>query len=133
MAKILIIDDEIDFIFTYQTWFESEGFEVVTALDGGEGLEKAESVKPDLITLDLTMSPVSGYVAFDKLKLNPVTQNIPVIILTNVTRAGIYDEFMDKGAAAFCEKTDYSPKQLVEKIKEILGFIPLETATADKE
>lgn len=120
MKKILIIDDDDDFVFTYQSYYETEGFGVISASDGTVGIKLAEEQKPDLITLDLIMSPMDGFIAFDKLKNNPITREIPIIVVTNVTRVGIYDEFMDKGAAAFCEKTDYSPKQLVEKINEVL-------------
>jgi len=120
MAKILIIDDDADFVFIHQAQYEAEGFEVISVPDGAAGIKMAEEEKPDLITLDLMMETMDGFTAFDKLKLNPATADIPVVILTNVTRVGIYDEFMDKGATAFCEKSDYSPKQLVEKIKEIL-------------
>jgi len=120
MAKILIIDDDADFVFTHQVQYEAEGFEVLSATDGATGIKLAEKEKPDLITLDLMMEPMDGFETFDKLKLNPATADIPVVILTNVTRVGIYDEFMDKGATAFCEKSDYSPKQLADKIKEIL-------------
>jgi DNA-binding response OmpR family regulator len=120
MAKILIIDDDADLVFTYQTRYEADGFEVLTASDGEEGLRVAQEHKPDLITLDLIMSPMDGFTAFEKLKSNQITKDIPIIILTNITRVGIYDEFMDKGAAGFCEKSDYSPKELSDKIKEIL-------------
>jgi DNA-binding response OmpR family regulator len=120
MAKILLIDDEPDLLFLYTKALEVEGFSTLTATTAGEGLAKAANDKPDLIILDLMMKPTDGFAVFKELKKNPLTTDIPVIILTNLTQHGLYDDMLNQGAEAFLEKTDYAPRDIAEKIRTIL-------------
>ena len=82
--KILVIDDEPDFVTFIQMFLEDNGFEVITATDGTAGLEKARIEKPDLITLDITMPGKSGVQVFRDLRSDPETGGIPVFIVTGV-------------------------------------------------
>lgn len=120
MAKILLIDDEPDLLFLYSKALEAEGFSTIIETLAENGLAKAESEQPDLIILDLVMKPTDGFMVFDQLKKNSATKDIPVVILTNLTRQGLYDEMLDKGAVAFWEKTDYSPRDIAEQVKSLL-------------
>ncbi|MFH1836514.1 MAG: response regulator [Candidatus Omnitrophota bacterium] len=80
--KILIIDDEPNIIMMIRSRLKSVNYEVISALNGEEGLRKAREEKPDLILLDVTMPGISGFEVLAKLKLNPETKSIPIIMLT---------------------------------------------------
>ena len=82
MAKILIVDDEATFIKLAQIRLESSGYEVITAKDGEEGLEKAKSEKPDLIMLDVVMPEMDGYQVCRLLKKDAQYNKIPIILFT---------------------------------------------------
>ena len=82
--KILVIDDEPDFVAFLQTLLEDNDFEVITATSGAAGLEKARSEKPDLITLDVTMPGKSGVQVYRDIRLDPDISHIPICIITGV-------------------------------------------------
>jgi len=80
---VLVVDDSLTALTLVQAVFESEHYEVVTASDGMEGLEKVRQRLPDLIVTDSIMPGVDGFAFLRKLKENPVTRRIPVIMLTS--------------------------------------------------
>lgn len=84
MAKILIVDDDNDIITYLGTLLRDNGFDVIEALNGKEGFEKALAEKPDLICLDISMPEESGVKAYRNLTENEVTKKIPVFIVTGV-------------------------------------------------
>lgn len=83
--KILIIDDEEDVLTYLSAFFVDNDYYVISAPDGKEGIKKALSEKPDVITLDISMPEESGVKALRELQNNENTKNIPVIIITGVT------------------------------------------------
>lgn len=91
--SILVIDDEPDFVVYASAVFEDHGATVQSAFDGAAGLKIAESMKPDLITLDLSMPGMSGQEFFEKLRTHSALRNIPVCIITGQPelRKLIYD------------------------------------------
>ena len=82
--KILLIDDEEDVLIYLSTFFKDNGFNVIEAHNGKEGVEKAIKEKPDVITLDVSMPEESGVKALRELQESAVTKNTPVIIVTGV-------------------------------------------------
>ncbi len=82
--KILVVDDEPDFVTFLQTLLEDNDFEVITATSGAAGLEKARSEKPDLITLDVTMPGKSGVQVYRDIRSDPDISHIPICIVTGV-------------------------------------------------
>ena len=80
--KILIIDDEPDFVETLTLMLQARNYDVVTALDGTEGLSKVRTEHPDLTILDIMMPGMSGYEVCQKLKTSNDTKSMPVIMLT---------------------------------------------------
>lgn len=94
MAKrVLIVEDEEAVRDLERFILEAEGYEVVEARDGLEGLTKAEFKRPDLILLDLMMPDVSGGRMFDEIKEHPVTKGIPIVVVTGKPDAHqIFDE-----------------------------------------
>jgi CheY-like chemotaxis protein len=86
--KILIIDDDPDFIEATSTLLEANGYEVMSAPDGDNGFKKAKSEKPDLMLLDVMMTYDSeGFDLAIKLRDEPQTKQIPVIMITGIRRA----------------------------------------------
>jgi two-component system alkaline phosphatase synthesis response regulator PhoP len=83
--KILLVDDDPDFVGAIRSMLEVNDFEVAVAYDGREGLEKAGQFNPDLIILDMMMPVMGGREACKKLKTDPTTNKIPVILLTAIS------------------------------------------------
>ncbi|HTP12410.1 MAG TPA: response regulator [Bacteroidota bacterium] len=84
MRKVLIIDDEESLRFIAKTALGAEGFEVFEASNGLEGLELARGRRPDLILCDVKMDGMDGYATLEKIRQDPVTNSIPVILMTGV-------------------------------------------------
>src|SRR4030042_6155863 len=82
-AKILLIDDDPDFVEATKVVLESQPYEVITALSGKEGLEKVREQKPDLILLDIIMPGVDGFQVCQQLKKDRQLAKIPVIMITS--------------------------------------------------
>ena len=81
-AKVLLIDDDVDFIEATKIVLESKPYDVVIAHEGAEGLRKAKEENPDLIILDVIMPVKNGFTAAEELKKDPELSKIPVIMLT---------------------------------------------------
>lgn len=81
-GRILVVDDNRSLVRVYERLLQKEGYEVITAFDGLEGLQKARMGKPDLIILDIIMPIMDGYETCRRLAGNPDTSAIPVLILT---------------------------------------------------
>lgn len=121
MPKILIVEDDPLISRMYQKMFTFEKFEVATAKNGQEGVEKATQQKPDAILLDVMMPELNGLEVLEKLKSQPETKNIPVIMLTNMSDAGDAEAFLEKGAVKYIVKSDYTPKQVADMVAEVLS------------
>lgn len=121
MTKILIVEDDPLMSRMYQKIFKFEGFEVDFAGDGEEGLEKVRTAKPTLILLDIMMPKMNGLQVLDKLKLDPETKGIPVIMLTNLAGTADAEAALTKGAVKYIIKSENEPKQVVNMVKEILA------------
>ena len=86
--KILVLDDEPNVVTYLETLLRDNGYDTVSAGNGREGMEKARSEKPDLITLDISMPEESGVRFYRELKKDPDLAGIPVVIVTAVTGYG---------------------------------------------
>lgn len=85
-AKILLVDDDIDFVESTKTILESKPYEVIVAYEGNEALQKARTENPDLILLDIIMPVKDGFTAAEQLKNDPQLSKIPVIMLTSFSQ-----------------------------------------------
>ena len=121
MAKILIVEDDPLMSRMYQKIFTFEGHEVVLAYNGEEGLERAVKDKPTIILLDVMMPKMNGLQLLEKLKMDPVTKTIPVVMLTNLAGQQDAETAIAKGAVKYIIKSEYEPKQIVNMVKEILA------------
>lgn len=82
-AKILLVDDDPDFVEATKVVLESRPYEVITAFSGEEGLQKAREEKPDLVLLDIIMPDIDGFQVCQQLKKDPQLSQIPVIMITS--------------------------------------------------
>ena len=118
-GKILVVDDEVNITQILEFSIGAEGYEVVTAANGEEAIEKARREQPDLIILDVMMPRIDGYEACRILKTNPLTKSIPVVLLTAKGRD------IDKRLGYEVGATDYiikpfSPNKLIDRIHQLL-------------
>jgi len=120
MKKILFIEDERALQKTFGEILKKEGFEMISAFDGEEGLKKAKEENPDLILLDLILPKIEGIEVLKKLKEDEKTKEIPVIILTNVEELEKVEKAMELGAKAYLVKGEYSLDEVIEKIKKFV-------------
>ncbi len=118
MSKVLLIEDDSLMVKMYNMKFTHDGFDVDVALDGEEGLQKAKN-NPNIIVLDIMLPKMSGTEVLEKLKADDQTKNIPVIVLTNLN-ANEEDvtKCSDLGAKEVLMKTDVTPQEVVDKIRE---------------
>lgn len=118
--KILIVDDDEALSVIFSTTFKKNGFDTVLAANGRTGIDKAKVEKVDLILLDQILPDISGNEVLKILKLDPTTQNIPVIILSNFSQEELVREAINSGAKDYVFKYQVEPIDLVNKVKTTL-------------
>jgi CheY-like chemotaxis protein len=106
-SRILIIDDEKDFLDSLKLGFESEGYEIVTAQDGEEGLAKAKDIRPDLIICDIRMPKKDGFMVLKEIRQDVILRRIPFIMLT------VIDDF-ERLKDAYQDEADFYVTKPVE-------------------
>ena len=127
-GRILVVDDEIYIVHILDFSLGMEGYEVITALDGEQALEKLKTDKPDLIVLDIMMPKLDGYEVCKAIKSSPETRHIPVILLSAKGRNVDQKLGFDVGADDYITKP-FSPRKLVERINQLLGQTVTERPT----
>ena len=118
--KITVVEDDVAIIQMYRMKFEDEGYEVTTAGNGQAGLKLVEDFQPDIILLDLMMPIMGGAEMLQKLRKQPWGKNTKVIVLTNMGESEVSPEIRKLGVADFIVKADMTPKQVADRIKEVL-------------
>ena len=110
MKRILVVDDEPDFVEMIKMRLEANAYEVVTASDGEEGIKLAEAEHPNLILLDVMMPGMDGFAVLRKLRNTPSTQDITIVMLTAKRESKSIMSACDRGAADYlikpCESED---------------------------
>jgi len=118
--KILVVEDNVYNRDLIQRFLEPEGFEVVVATDGPDGLARAVADKPDLVLMDMSLPVVDGWEATRRLKADPATARIPVIALTAHAMLGDREKALEAG----CDDYDTKPidiERLLSKIRALLS------------
>ncbi len=145
--KVIVIDDDLNTVKFLSAALEENGYEAFGAYNGKEGLEKIESINPDLILLDVMMPKKTGFVLFKQLRRDDRFKNLPVIMLTGVaevledldsdsedTHERPYDQLREKMRKAIQEMKEegdvkpdmfidkpIDPEFVISKVKEIIG------------
>jgi two-component system, OmpR family, alkaline phosphatase synthesis response regulator PhoP len=116
--NVLVCDDERHIVRLIQVNLERQGYQVVTAFDGKEGLEKVRSEKPDLCVLDVMMPYMDGFEVLKNIRKDPETENLPVIMLTAKAQDKDVFEGYHYGADMYLTKP-FNPMELVTFVKRI--------------
>lgn len=121
MAKrILIVDDEVQFVEMVKMRLEAAGYETLSAYDGHDGLNKAKKDRPDLMILDLMLPKMNGHKVCGLLKNDTRYSGIPIIMFTASAQGEDIMLSEDLGAEEYVTKP-FDPKILLAKVKELLG------------
>lgn len=118
-AKILAVDDEKHIVRLVQINLQKEGYDVITASNGKEALERIAAEKPDLVIMDVMMPQMDGFEALKTLKSQPETVNLPVIMLTAKAQDADVFEGWKSGADLYLTKP-FNPSELMSFVKRIL-------------
>jgi DNA-binding response OmpR family regulator len=118
--KILVVDDEPDIVTMVASRLEALGYEIVSASDGKDALEKARTTKPDLVVLDLMLPKLNGYEVCHSLGTDPQHRDTPVVMLTASGQVDDIKKGMECGAVAYITKP-FKPDVLLGVVQGILG------------
>ena len=121
MAKIAIVEDDQAISQMYRIKFEAEGYTVDTAENGKLGLSLIESMKPDIVLLDLMMPEMTGDQVLEKMRKSTWGKNIKVVILTNMGEQEIPPVVKELGVSAVILKADMTPRQVADLVKKHLS------------
>jgi len=124
-GKILLVDDDTDFLEMHKAVLKNHGYEVLTATNGQEGMERVRAEMPDLIILDLIMEKHDAGFSFSKkIKTDPLFKKIPILMVTSVGETtGFHFSFQDDG---YWMKTDdfldkpVMPEVLIDRVEKLL-------------
>lgn len=118
--KILLADDEEDVKTILTMFLENKGYEVCTAFDGLDAMNQAKTEKPDLLLLDIMMPLIDGFEVCKKLKSDPETAKLPIVMLSAAAHAESVQKGLDAGAVDYLVKP-FEPEQLEKILNDVLG------------
>jgi len=119
--KILIVEDDEPIRTLYEIKFEQQGYQVITAVNGLDGYQKAETAMPDLILLDLRMPVMTGDEMLAKMRATDWGSSIRVVILTNISKSEAPMSLRYMHVDRYVTKVHQTPSQIVEIVREILA------------
>jgi DNA-binding response OmpR family regulator len=118
--KILVADDEPPVVQIIRANLELDGYEVITAFDGLQALEKARAEKPDLLILDVMMPRMDGFEVLSRLKQDAETENIPILMLTALNEIDHMDYAARLGNDCYLTKP-FEPMELLMIVRRLLS------------
>ncbi|MDP3986156.1 MAG: response regulator [Candidatus Veblenbacteria bacterium] len=119
-TKVLIVEDDPTLRDMYATKFESEGFEVLKAGNGEEGLELARTKKPEAILLDVMMPKLDGFATLKEIRADKNLKKLPVVMLTNLGQEEDIKKGKELGADDYFIKANQTPAEIVAKVRALL-------------
>jgi len=119
-ATVLVVDDDPVILKLLEVNFEMEGFEVVRAADGAEGLERARAVLPDIVVLDVMMPRMTGYEVAKALREDDETAHIPIIFVTARAQSSDVERGMELGVDDYVTKP-FDPLDLIARVNTLLA------------
>lgn len=118
--SVLLVDDDMTLREMYAERLKAEGFQVVAAKDGEEALQIATDSKPNIILLDIMMPKINGLDVLKKLKEQPDTKDIPVIVLTALIQDRERMESVTRGADDYVVKSETMPGEVIQKVHALI-------------
>lgn len=128
-SKIIVVEDEADILDVIEYNLTREGYKVLGFRDGEQGLEAIRGEEPQLVLLDLMLPGIDGIEICKKVKEDPVTRDVPVIMITAKTEESDVVLGLGVGADDYVSKP-FSPKELVARVKAVLRRAPLKETVA---
>jgi len=119
--KILIVEDEKIMLELLQRKLTKEGYEILIARDGEEGLKTMKQKKPNLILLDIIMPKIGGFEVMEEMNKDKELKKIPVIIFSNSGQPVELDRAQKLGAKDWLIKTEFNPQEVIDKVVEEIG------------
>lgn len=119
-STIVIIEDEPQLQQKLSAAFREAGFTVDNAYDGERGVALVVDKKPGVVLLDLVLPRMDGFSVLRELKEDPITKDIPVIVLSIIEAPDTAEYALQLGASAYLAKQDYEPKSVVRKVESVL-------------
>ena len=120
LMKVLLIEDDKFLRTVLERKLLSEGFEVISATNGEEALEKIISDKPDIILLDIILPKKNGFMILENIKKDPELRRIPVLIMSNLGQEEDIKKGISLGANEYFVKAKVSLDDIIKKIKEFV-------------
>ena len=119
--KIVLVEDDKFLSKMYQSKLSIEGMDVKAAYDGEEGVELIKKEKPDIVLLDIVLPKLEGWDVLEAIKDDMEVKDIPVIILSNLGQEEDVRKGQSLGAADYLIKAHFVPREVIEKIKNVLA------------
>lgn len=124
LGRVLVVDDDDVIRQLITVNLELEGFEVATAVDGQDCLDRVKDVRPDVITLDIMMPRLDGWEAASRLRADPATAGIKVVLLSARAQEADLERGSRIGVDAYLTKP-FDPDELIEVVRRLAGLPPL--------
>ena len=118
---VLLVEDDRFLRRAAEATLRQSGFTVVAAADGEEALRQASASRPDIVLLDLIMPKLQGFEVLRRMKADPATSAIPVIVLSNLGQDSDVKQAMSLGATSYFVKSNLSLQELVKQVRDTLG------------
>ncbi|MCY7366493.1 MAG: response regulator [Frankiaceae bacterium] len=123
LGRVLVVDDDDVIRQLITVNLELEGFDVATAVDGQDCLDKVKSVRPDVVTLDIMMPRLDGWEAASRLRADPDTAGIKVVLLSARAQEADLERGSRIGVDAYLTKP-FDPDELIEVVRRLAGLPP---------
>ncbi len=121
--KIVLVEDDTFIHELYRSTLTTAGYNVISAKDGEKGLNIIKgNTDAKLILLDLMLPKMNGIDVLKEMKKDPVTKNLSVIVLTNVSEERVVKEALKLGANAYLIKVDYTPRQVIDMVRQYIDL-----------
>lgn len=119
--KVLLVEDEEIMINLLQKKLVQEGYEVLVARNGEEGLSMMKEVKPDIVLLDIIMPKMSGFEVMEEVRKDTELKKIPIVVISNSGQPVELDKAKELGARDWLIKTEFDPQEVIEKVIRQIG------------
>ncbi|MBZ9569591.1 response regulator [Patescibacteria group bacterium] len=121
MKQILLVEDDPFVIDIYTTKLKEAGFFIEIAEDGEEALRKIKEKKPDLLVLDIVLPNIDGWELLEKIRTELGFEDLKVVVLSNLSQKSEVEKSLKFGVIKYFIKAHFTPSEVVEEIKKILG------------
>lgn len=119
--KVLLAEDDPFLVDIYSTKLSSSGFDLSVAKTGEEVLSSLRAQTPDILLLDIVLPGMSGWEILAEIRKDPKFNNLKVVILSNLGQKNEVEKGLEMGAVGYLVKAHYTPTQMVEEIRKLLG------------